>query len=35
MDQRRDEVLKVYADRISKIIVRYDLDGRTVTVDGL
>lgn len=35
MDDRRQEVLHTYADRLSKIFVRYDLDGRTVTVDGL
>lgn len=35
MDERRQEVLQTYADRLSKIFVRYDLDGRTVTVDGL
>jgi HK97 gp10 family phage protein len=35
MDDRRAEVLKVYADRISRIVIRYDLDGRTVTVGGL
>lgn len=35
MDERRQQVLNVYAERISRIIVRYDLDGRTVTVDGL
>ena len=35
MDVRRQEVLDVYAERLSKIFIRYDLDGRTVTVDGL
>jgi HK97 gp10 family phage protein len=35
MDERRQEVYRVYAERISKIIVHYDLDGRTVTVGGL
>lgn len=35
MDERRGEVLQIYADRISRIFIRYDLDGRTVTVGGL